>query len=170
MIAKQFCMLFLSATALLVWSSAANAYSNPCTWLTADEVSAATGAKMTEKVEAKFPNTGKLHGCGFRTTSLTRGINIETYDRPNFAAAQQFFTQLTKDAARIPGTYGLTHSNPITPVPGVGDEAAGVGNVLFVRKGGDIFTIGITDSLEQAATASGFEKAKNLAPVIISRM
>src|SRR5205085_1362136 len=156
--------------AVLALSSAAQAYSRPCTWLTASEVSAATGAKMTETVDAKNPVTGVLHGCAFKTTSVTRGINIDTYERPDTAAAQQFFTQLTKDAARIPGPYGETHSNPITPVPGIGDQAASVGNVLYVRKGTNLFSVAIIDSLDQGATVSGFEKAKKLAPMILGRM
>src|SRR2546423_11189365 len=113
MCAKRVSICLIYAVAILLSSSAANAMSRPCTWLTVDEATAAAGAKANPGEDRKTLS-GTFNGCIFHTTNISRFVLIEAYERASAADAQKFFDQLTKNAARLPGVYGQTHSNPIT--------------------------------------------------------
>jgi hypothetical protein len=170
MIAKRLSLCLLPIAALLISSSAANAMSRPCGWLTADEASAAAGAKVTETADDKNPATGIFRGCRYRTGNISRFVMIQAYERANASDAQQFFDQQTKNEAHLPGTYGLTHSLPIAAVQGVGDQAADVAAQLFVRKGAVVFAVSIATPLDEAQTPAYAQKRKTLAAAILRRM
>ena len=155
--------------AMVLLSSAANAMSRPCGWLTNDEASAAAGAKVTQAKDRKSFQ-GTLNGCFYRTGDISRGVLIQAYERPGAADAQQFFDQQVKNAARLPGEYGKTHSAPIIAVSGIGDQAADVATQLFVRKAGVVFVVSISSPLDQSQTPAYAQKRKTLASVILSRL
>lgn len=93
---------------------------------------------------------------------------VEGWERDGAADAESYFAQLTKNAARVPGN---NPPNPITPVAGIGDEAANVANVLYVRKGAVVLSLAVFDSNKtQTTTPTGFAKAKALAPLALSRI
>lgn len=71
---------------------------------------------------------------------------------------------------RLPGTYGQTHSNPITAVQGIGDQAADVAAQLFVRKGTVIFAVSVATPLDEAQTPAYAQKRRTLASAIVSRL
>lgn len=170
MVARRFFFSLIPIAAMLVSSGAANAMSRPCTWLTVDEASAAAGAKATAGEDRKNITTGAFNGCVFHTGNISRFVLIEAYERPDVADAQKFFDQMTKNAARLPRTYGQTHSLPITAVQGIGDQGADVAAQLFVRRGPVIFAVSIATPLDQSQTPAYAEKRKTLAAAIVRRL
>lgn len=155
--------------AMVVLSSSANAMSRPCGWLANDQASAAAGAKVTQAEDRKSFQ-GSLNGCFYRTSDISRGVLIQAYERSSAADAQQFFDQQVKNAARLPGEYGKTHSAPVTAVSGVGDQAADVATQLLVRKGAVIFVVSISSPLDQSQTPAYAQKRKTLAMTILRRL
>ena len=166
---SKYLVCLVSAAAILVSSPAAIAMSRPCGWLTADEASAAAGAKVTQTEDRKTLN-GTFNGCMYHTGNISRFVLIQVYERPNLADAQQFFDQQLKIAARLPGVYGQTHSLPITAVSGIGDQAADVATQLFVRKGAVIFAVSIATPLDESQTPAYAQKRKTLASAIVRRL
>jgi hypothetical protein len=170
MIAKWIPVLLSSIAAFLMSSVPVNALSRPCGWLTVAEASAATGAKATPGEDRKNITTGAFNGCIFHTGNISRFVLIEAYERANAADAQKFFDQVTRNAAHLPGSYGQTHSLPITVVQAIGDQAADVAAQLFVRKGPVIFAVSIATPLDEAQTPAYAQKRKTLAAAIVSRL
>lgn len=166
---KRLSICLMSVAAILLSSSAANAMSRPCTWLTVEEASAAAGAKATPGEDRKTLS-GTFNGCIFHTANISRFVLIEAYERASAAEAQKFFDQLTKNAARLPGVYGQTHSNPITAVQGIGDQAADVSAQLFVRKGTVIFAVSIATPLDENQSPAYAQKRKTLGTAIARRV
>jgi hypothetical protein len=136
----------------------AAAMSTPCSWLTPAEVSAALGAVVSDTEEKRNMYTGKPSGCLYKTADVMRFVVLDAYERASGADAQQFFAQLTERAAQLPGG----NKSDIKPVPGLGDEAANVSNVLFVRKGAIVLALTVFAGGTQTTTPEGFEKAKTL--------
>lgn len=166
---KNLTVCLITVAAILIAPPAANAMSRPCGWLTADEASAAAGAKVTQTDDRKTLN-GTFNGCMFRTGNISRFVQIQAYERPNAADAQQFFDQQLKIAARLPGEYGKTHSLPITAVQGIGEQAADVAAQLFVRKGTVIFVVSIASPLDESQTPAYAQKRRTLAAAIVKRL
>lgn len=164
----KFALALLAVIALMLDRGPALAMSPPCGWFTQAEISAALGEKMTTVEEKKNMVTEKPRGCLYKTADLMKFASVDAYERDGAEDAQRYFAQLTKDAAR---GIGNNPPNPITPVAGIGDEAAGVSNVLYVRKGAIVFSLAVFDSNKtQTTTPSGFAKAKTLAQGALSRL
>ena len=141
--------------------------SPPCEWFTRAEISAALGAEVREVKERKNMVTEKPNGCSWKTGDLLLFAVVEANERASADEAQKTFAQTTMNAARLPGG----RSAPITPVSGIGDEAANVGDVLYVRKGALVFSLAVFDSNKtQTTTPSGFAKAKSLVQAAWSRI
>ena len=133
--------------------------SPPCEWFTRAEIGAALDAEVREVKERKNLVTDKPNGCSWKTGDLLLFAVVEANERASAAEAQTTFAQTTMNAARLPGG----RSAPIMPVSGIGDEAANVGDVLYVRKGALVFSLSVFDSNKtQTTTPSGFAKAKAL--------
>ena len=118
------------------------AMSPPCEWFTRAEMKAALGAEVRELQEKRNMVTDKPRGCIYKTADIMLFAAVDAYERDSAAEAQKTFAQITKDAARLPGG----NTAPITPVAGIGDEAANIGNVLYVRKGALVFSLAVFDS------------------------
>lgn len=158
----------LAVAALGLSRGIALAMSPPCGWFTPAEIAAALGDKVSEVQEKKNMVTDKPRGCVYKTADVMKFAVVDAFERDSAEDAQKYFAQLTNDAARVPGN---NPPNPITPVAGLGDEAAGVGNVLYVRKGAILFSLAVFDtSGVQTTTATGFAKAKALALGALSRL
>lgn len=157
---------FLMALATHARASAAG-MSRPCGWLTATEVSRALGAKVTAIEDAKNLYTGKPKGCRYKTDYVMRSVAIDAYEGPGVTEAKQYFAMSTQQAARLPGSRDR-HA-PITPLSGIGDQAADVGNVLYVRKGAVVFSLLVFDN-DQTTTPQSFAKAKVLAKAALGRL
>jgi hypothetical protein len=170
MITKWIPVSILAVAAIFASPAPVKAMSRPCGWLTVEEASAAAGAKAKPGEDRKSLTTGVFNGCVFHTGDISRFVLIEAYARADAADAQKFFDQLTKNAARLPGTYGQTHSNPITVVPGVGDQAADVSSQLFVRKDQVVFAVSIATPLDESKTPAYVQKRKTLAAAIVRRL
>lgn len=133
----------------------------PCEWFTRAEISKALGAEVREVKERKNLVTEKPNGCTWKTDSLLLSAVVEANERASAEEAQKTFAQTIKNAARLPGPGERTA--PIAPVTGIGDEAANVADVLYVRKGALVFSLYVFDSKEtQTTTPTGFAKAKAL--------
>jgi hypothetical protein len=159
----------LALTIVIFGRAAALAMSPPCEWFTQAEISAALGTKVTEVKERKNLFTDKPNGCTWKTDHLLLSVVVEANERASAEEAQKTFAQTTKNAARLPGPGDRTA--PITPVSGVGDEAANVADVLYVRKGALVFTLYVFDSKQtQGTTPSGFAKAKALVQAAWNRI
>jgi len=157
----HFVLPLLVMAITILGHSAALAMSPPCDWFTQAEISAALGTKVTEVKERKNIFTDKPNGCLWRTGDLYVSVLVEANERPSAAEAEKTFAQTTKNAARLPGTGNRTA--PITPVSGIGDEAANVADVLYIRKGALVFSLSVVDSNKIRTTSpSGFAKAKAL--------
>lgn len=131
----------------------------PCSWLTPAQVATALGTTVSETQEKKNMYTGKPSGCVYSTADIMRFVVLDAYERANDAAAQQLFVQLTERAAELPGG----NKSDIMPVQGLGDEAANVSNVLFVRKGEIVIALTVfAGGKTQTTTPEGFEKAESL--------
>jgi len=163
-------MLSLPLAAMLYPSSHANALSRPCGWLTNDEISGALGAKVTTAEDRKNFATGLPTGCTYKTADILKSVVLEAFERPSPADAQQFFAQTTTQAARLTGPANAGKSAPITPVAGLGDQAANVANVLYVRKGAVVFALTLFPGTTQTTTPEGFKKAQTLAKTALGRM
>jgi hypothetical protein len=163
------CMLPLAA--MLYPTNHANAaMSRPCGWLTSDEISAALGAKVTAVEDRKNLMTEKPIGCTYKTADILKSVVLETFERPNPADAQQYFANITKQAARLPGPANVGKSAPITPVAGIGDQAVNVCDVLYVRKGAIVFDLTVFPGTTQTTTPESFKKAEALAKTALGRM
>ncbi|HKW52749.1 MAG TPA: hypothetical protein VJO12_03595 [Stellaceae bacterium] len=139
-----------------------------CGWFTKTDISAALGEPVTELQEKVNMVTDKPRGCPYKTADVMKFASVDAFERDNAEDAQRYFAQLTKHAARVPGN---NPPNPITPVAGLGDETAGVANVLYVRKGTVIFSLAVFDSNKTPTTTpTGFAKAKALAQGALSRL
>lgn len=161
-------LALLAGVAVMLDTGAALAMSPPCGWFTQGEISAALGEKVTTVEEKKNMVTEKPRGCLYKTADLLKFASVDGYERDSAEDAQKYFAQLTKNAAR---GIGNNPSNPITPVAGIGDEAAGVANILYVRKGAIVFSLAVFDSNKtQTTTPTGFAKAKTLAQGALSRL
>jgi hypothetical protein len=161
-------LFLLTVIALLVGRNTAVAMSPPCGWFTKAEIGAALGAAVSELQEKKNMVTDKPRGCIFKTADVMKFVAVDGFERDSADDAQKLFSQLTKDAARVPGN---NPPNPITPVAGIGDAAADVGNVLYVRKGAIVFSLAVFDSNKrQTTTPAGLAKAKSLAPSALGRL
>jgi hypothetical protein len=157
-----------AVAALAAGQGTALAMSPPCGWFTPAEIAAALGEKVSEVQEKKNLVTDKPRGCLYKTADVMKFASVDAFERDSADDAQRYFAQLTEDAARVPGN---NPPNPITPVAGLGDEAAGVGNVLYVRKGTILFSLAVFDtSGVQTTTPTGFAKAKALAQGALSRL
>ena len=131
----------------------------PCAWLTPAQVAAALGAEVSETQEKKNMYTGKPSGCVYSTEDVMRFVVLDAYERPTDTAAQQLFAQITERAAELPGG----NKSDIMPVARLGDEAANVGNVLFVRKGQIVIALTVfAGGKTQTTTPEGFAKAESL--------
>jgi hypothetical protein len=123
---------------------------------------------VSEVQEKKNMVTDKPRGCLYKTGDVMKFAAVDAFERDSAEDAQKYFAQVTKDAARVPGN---NPANPITPVAGIGDEAAGVANVLYVRKGTIVFSLAVFDSNKTPTTTpTGFAKAKALAQGALSRL
>jgi hypothetical protein len=163
-----FALSLLVISAPIFGRGTAMAMSPPCAWFTEAEIAAALGEKVSELQEKKNMVTDKPRGCIFKTADVMKFASVDAYERDNAADAQTYFAQLTKNAARVPGN---NPPNPITPVAGVGDEAANVGNILYVRQGAIVFELAVFDSNKtQTTTPTGFAKAKTLAQAALGRL
>ncbi|HWG79984.1 MAG TPA: hypothetical protein VN681_09430 [Stellaceae bacterium] len=165
--------VFVTTLLVITWiifgGGAALAMSPPCEWFTQADISAALGAKVTEVKERKNIFTDKPNGCLWRTGDMYVSVLVEANERPSAEEAQKTFTQTIKNAARLPGPGDRTA--PITPVSGIGDEAANVADVLYVRKGALVFSLSVVDSNKIRTTSpSGFAKAKELVRAAWSRI
>jgi hypothetical protein len=160
--------LAVVAAALLGSRGTALAMSPPCGWFTSAEIAAALGETVSEVQEKKNMVTDKPRGCLYKTGDVMKFAAVDAFERDSAEDAQKYFAQVTKDAARVPGN---NPPNPITPVAGIGDEAAGVANVLYVRKGTIVFSLAVFDSNKTPTTTpTGFAKAKALAQGALSRL
>jgi hypothetical protein len=145
--------------ALVMAGRPAAAMSTPCSWLTPAEVSAALGIAVSDAEEKRSMLTGKPSGCLYKTADVMRFVVLDAYERPSEAEARRTFAQLTERAAQLPGG----NKSDIKPVPGLGDEAANVSNVLFLRKGAIVLALTVfAGGNAQTTTPEGFEKAKTL--------
>src|SRR6185312_10294887 len=134
----------LLALAIMMFGrGAALAMSPPCEWFTPAEISAALGAKVTEVKERKNIFTNKPNGCLWRTDDMYVSVLVEANERASAEEAQKSFAQTIKNAARLPGPGDRTA--PVTPVAGIGDEAANVADVLYVRKGAVVISLSVVD-------------------------
>ncbi len=164
-----FAIPLLVIAMIILGRSTALAMSSPCEWFTQAEISAALGTKVTEVKERKNLFTDKPNGCSWKTDHLLIFAVVEANERASAEEAQKTFAQTIKDAARLPGPGNRTA--PITPVAGIGDEAANVANVLYVRKGALVFSLYVFDSKQtQTTTPSGFAKAKSLVQAAWNRI
>jgi hypothetical protein len=161
-------LTILVVAALISSRGTALAMSPPCGWFTKADISAALGEPVTELQEKINMVTEKPRGCIFKTADIMKFASVDAYERDSAADAQKYFAQLTKGAARVPGNNPPA---PITPVDGVGDEAANVANVLYVRKGAIVFELAVFDSNKTPTTTpTGFAKAKTLAQGALGRL
>jgi len=160
----------LLALAIMMFGrGAALAMSPPCEWFTPAEISAALGAKVTEVKERKNIFTNKPNGCLWRTDDMYVSVLVEANERASAEEAQKSFAQTIKNAARLPGPGDRTA--PVTPVAGIGDEAANVADVLYVRKGAVVISLSVIDSNKVRTTSSsGFAKAKALVQAAWNRI
>jgi len=151
--------------AVLCCATGALAMSRPCDWLTADELGGALGAKVTEVQDRKNLVTEQPIGCRYKTDHVLKSAALDAYERASPSNAQKYFADLTQQAARLPGG----HTGSITPVAGLGDEAANVANVLYVRRGSIVFSLAVFDG-QQTTSPQSFAKAKSLAQAALGRM
>ena len=159
----------LLALSITIFGRGTAIASPPCEWFTRAEISKALGAEVREVKERKNLVTEKPNGCSWKTDNLLLFAVVEANERASAEEAQKTFGQTIKNAARLPGPGDRTA--PITPVPGIGDEAANVADVLYVRKGALVFTFYVFDSKEtQTTTPSGFTKAKALVQAAWNRI
>ena len=157
----------LLALSMMIFGRGTAIASPPCEWFTRAEIATALGTEVREVKERKNLVTDKPNGCAWKTGDLLIFAVVEANERASDAEAQKTFAQTTMNAARLPGG----HSAPITPVSGIGDEAANVGDVLYVRKGALVFSLSVFDSNKtQTTTPSGFAKAKALVQAAWSRI
>jgi hypothetical protein len=164
MLRVALCVL-ASVPVLFSLASGAAAMSRPCSWITADELGKALGTPVTQVEDRKNLMTEQPIGCRYHTGNVLKSAALDAYERSSAEDAQQYLTQLTQQAARLPGG----NKNPITPVPGIGDEAAEVGHVLYVRKGAIVFSLAVFDG-DQTTSPQSFAKAKSLAQAALPRI
>lgn len=158
-------ILFLIA---LISAGRANAaMSRPCGWLTTAEIATALGTPVTAVEDVKNLYTGKPKGCRYKTGFLMRSVAIDAYEAPGVAEAKRYVDTSTHQAARLPGRPG--RYAPITPVAGIGDQAANVGNALYVRKGAIVFSLLVFYN-DQTTTPESFRKAVALGRLALKRL